>query len=408
MLDNQITLLNETTLKCLNEADEINIIKSFAQIGIKVLAADFGFVWLNSLESKELKLVYKSPHTPYTPQNPKEDGRNYKVIKNFLPDYVTKVKKRNDQYDVSSHMKSFVIIPLGYKKRAYGSMVFCFKKEEPFLEDKKSLCVFLGNSTAQTLTINRLIATEIETQKRVIALKEVSRLLNEEKIKTEFIANTTHELRTPLAIIQGNVHLAMLRLDRDAKIPKSVLRAIDHEVVYLSGIISDLSILISKEGKFKHDVVRENVNLNLLIKRVIKRCETLADKKNISIKLHKMPEVTLNGDATYLTKMLVNLISNSIIYGNKKGRTEVIVKKIKKNIIITVSDNGIGISKGDLPHIFKRFYRVDKFHNSGGNSIGLGLAIVKWIAEIHNGTVSVKSTLGKGSTFSVSLKTSDN
>src|SRR3989338_8549246 len=105
----------------------------------------------------------------------------------------------------------------------------------------------------------------------------------------------------------------------------------------------------------------------------------------------------------YLEKMLINLIRNSIIYGHKNGHTGVIVENIKDGIVISITDDGIGISPEDLAHVFERFYRADKFHSSGGSSIGLGLAIVKWIAEVHGGTVSAESVKRKGSVFSVYL-----
>ena len=97
------------------------------------------------------------------------------------------------------------------------------------------------------------------------------------------------------------------------------------------------------------------------------------------------------------------LLTPSILYGHLNGHTLIQVEKSKQFITINVIDDGIGISKEDLPHVFERFYRVDKFHRSGGNSIGLGLAIVKWIAEIHGGEVGVTSIKGKGSIFSVTL-----
>jgi len=129
----------------------------------------------------------------------------------------------------------------------------------------------------------------------------------------------------------------------------------------------------------------------------------LAYKKNISITAKNIPSITILGDKGYLEKMLVNLIKNSIIYGNKNGHTEIVAKKSKGFIIINIIDDGIGMLEEDLPHVFERFYRADKYHRSGGNSIGLGLAIVKWVAEIHGGEVNVKSIKNKGSNFGVSI-----
>lgn len=244
---------------------------------------------------------------------------------------------------------------------------------------------------------------DITERKKLESMKETKRLLEEEKFKIQSIADTTHELRTPLAIIKGNVDLAMLRGKKNPKTPNSTLRAINFEIKNLSNILSDLSLITSKAWELKNRIYYARVNLKSLIMEVAKRCRALAYKKNISITAKDIPSLTILGDKTYLEKMMVNLVKNSIIYGNKNGHTKILAKKSKGFVTISVSDDGIGISKEDIPHVFERFYRADRYHRSGGNSIGLGLAIVKWVSEIHGGEVSVTSNKNKGSIFSVSL-----
>lgn len=263
---------------------------------------------------------------------------------------------------------------------------------------------FVSNSymAGGTLVIQCNIR-DITERKRVDLIKETKRLLEEEKMKVRSIADATHEFRTPLAVIKGNVDLALNSRGRNKKSPKSAFRAINYEIKHLSGILSDLSLITSKAWELKGRVTYEKINLKSLINTVVGRCKTLSYKKKISITTRKIPNLVILGDKMYLEKMLVNLVRNSILYGHPKGSTIIDVKQSKQSVIINVTDNGIGISKEDLPHIFERFYRVDKFHRSGGHSIGLGLSIVKWIAEIHGGEVSVKSVKGKGSVFKVSL-----
>ena len=242
---------------------------------------------------------------------------------------------------------------------------------------------------------------DITERKRLELVKETSRLLEEERLKVASIADATHEIRTPLAIMKGNVDLA-LRVG--GKNPKTALRAINYEIKHLSGILSDLSLITSEAWELKNRILYERISLSSLIKVVVARSKALASDKKISISATKVPKVIILGDRSYLEKLLVNLLKNSIIYGNKNGRTKIITKQSKNMVIIDVIDNGIGISKEDLPHVFERFYRADKFHKSGGNSIGLGLAIAKWITEIHGGEISVESPgEKKGSTFTVSL-----
>ena len=263
---------------------------------------------------------------------------------------------------------------------------------------------FVTNSyMAGAIRVIQCNIRDITERKKLELAKETSRLLEEERLKVESIADATHELRTPLAIIKGNVDLAMRSQLKNPKPPKSALRAINYEIKHLSSILTDLTLITSNKVELKNKIIYNKVNLRLLLVRVIGRCTTLAYKKNISITANKIPDLTIFGDKAYLEKMLANLIKNSIDYGKENGHTEILAKESKGFIIITITDDGSGIAEEDLPHVFERFYRADKFQSSGGSGTGLGLAIVKWIAEVHGGEVSVKNLGNAGSVFKVSL-----
>lgn len=271
---------------------------------------------------------------------------------------------------------------------------------------------FVANSyiAGETLVIQCNIR-DITERKKFEQTKEIKRLLEDERGKVQSIADATHEFRTPLAIIKGNVDLAMLDASKNPKSLKSAFRAINHEIKHLSGILVDLSLITSKAWELKNRIVYEKVALKPFIAMVVERCIVLAHKKNISITAEKIPAISLLGDKGYLEKMLVNLVRNSIIYGNKNGHTEIKVTQSKDCVVIQVIDDGIGISDEDMPYVFDRFFRAEKLTTSLGSSIGLGLAIVKWVAEIHGGTVSVSNRKNKkGTVFSVTLpiKATDN
>jgi len=245
---------------------------------------------------------------------------------------------------------------------------------------------------------------DITERKKLEVLNAMHALLEEERLKTEFIANATHELRTPLAIIRGNVDLAMLKKPKMEKSALSTFKKINYEIEHLSNIVSDLALTTSKGGNLKNRIIYKDINLKRLIAAVIARSQTLASSKKVSIKSINIPPVVISGDMLYLEKMLVNLIKNSILYGKENGLTTISAEIVNGFVTISITDDGIGISNENLHKVFDRFYRVHNEHEVHGISgSGLGLSIVKWIVEIHGGSVSASSIEGKGSTFSVLL-----
>lgn len=398
----KVSLISQVALDSMVQDDHLTIIKKFTDGAIDIFEADFGFAWWKFHDNEKYKLAYKSLTTPYEPTYPRKNAGNDIARANKKPFFDSFVQKKNYMFDISLYLKSYIIVPIFYNDLIYGSLVLCYKKQHVFSPDELDLAVILGNTTAQTITIHRFNEKEYEALKKAELLKDTKRLLKEEKLKTEFIANATHELRTPIAIIKGNVDLALLKKNKKPKSPLSVFHAINTEISHISGIISDLTLIASRKIALKHRIISEDVDIKTLINKVVSRFNILAQQKNISLNTSGVTSVIIKGDRVYLEKMLANLVKNSIMYGRVNGHTKIKTVASKKSISIHIEDDGIGISREDLPHIFERFYRADKSHNSDGNSTGLGLAIVKWAAEIHGGKVSVKK-LKKGTVFTVTL-----
>jgi signal transduction histidine kinase len=243
---------------------------------------------------------------------------------------------------------------------------------------------------------------DITERKKIDSIKDAKRLLEEERLRMESIANTAHELRTPLAIIKGNVDISMMEKAKGGSSDsKNALLSINHEVERLSEILSDIGLITSKAWNMETRIYYEDIDLQALIKAVVGRCKVIALKKNIKIITTSTPRSVILGDRRYLEKMFLNIIENAIVYGVENGHIEISATKSGVFIKIDIADDGIGVSKNDLPHVFERFYRADKSHN--GSGVGLGLSIVKWIAELHGGEVSARNKKDRGMVVSVLL-----
>lgn len=236
------------------------------------------------------------------------------------------------------------------------------------------------------------------TKQLDIANQKLSRAMD---LKTKFIADASHELRTPLTVIRGNLDITARSADNSYEDYKDTLHIIDGETNRMAGILADLTILAQADSS--QQVKWEDINLEMLLNGVAQSMRVLGKDRGIAVELGKIEKVDLRGDNSKLEKLFINLVSNAIKYGKRGGWVKLSMAKQKNGVRIIVEDNGIGIGKDDLPLVFERFYRVDKVRSRQTGGSGLGLAICKSIVDMHGGEISVKSAMGKGSTFIVDL-----
>ena len=217
-------------------------------------------------------------------------------------------------------------------------------------------------------------------------------------MRSQFVANVSHELKTPLTSIKGFAET--LKYVEDEETRSKFLDIINNESERLSKLIDDILVLSNIENTYKLD--SEVFKPYRVISDIFDIVKNQADKKNISLIFENNYKGDLRGSKDKFLQLSLNLIENAIKYSNLNGEVKVSIDYIDKNFVMKVIDNGIGIPVSDLPRIFERFYRVDKSRTTRGT--GLGLAIVKHIVKLFDGEIKVDSKLGKGSIFTVKIK----
>jgi signal transduction histidine kinase len=213
-----------------------------------------------------------------------------------------------------------------------------------------------------------------------------------------FVDDASHELRGPLTVIRGNMDLLKRKLGEEER--RESLNAMERESIRMSKIVDDLLLLAEVEsGQLEQ---KQKVSLKEIVLGEMERAKALAIERKIIVE-HK-EDLAVRGDAQRLRQLLANLVDNAIKYTPDHGTITLSLFRDNSWARMEVTDTGIGISPDHIPHIFDRFYRVDKARSRASGGTGLGLAIVKGIAEQHGGKVTVTSKPSKGSTFTVWLK----
>jgi two-component system phosphate regulon sensor histidine kinase PhoR len=223
-------------------------------------------------------------------------------------------------------------------------------------------------------------------------------------MRSDFVANVSHEIKTPLTAIKGFVETLQHGKVKKPKEVQRFLGIIQKHVECLNTIIDDLLTLsrIEQEDKEK-PITLQVYKISDIFQSAAQICRSKAEEKGISVDLLDNFGIMAKIDAHLLEQAVVNLIDNAVKYSESEGRIRVVADQTETEIIIRVQDQGMGIAQKHLPCLFERFYRVDKARSRNLGGTGLGLAIVKHIAQAHGGYVTVESTLGKGSTFSIHL-----
>jgi signal transduction histidine kinase len=227
--------------------------------------------------------------------------------------------------------------------------------------------------------------------------------LNEvDEQREAFVANVSHELKTPLASIKLLTENLLLQDNIEKKVYREFLKDINDEIDRLNNIVTELLSLVDLDkNKLKLDL--QITYLNYILEKIIEQLNPLAKEKNMKLIFEERDRIQIKIDKNKIKQAVINIVHNAIKYSDEGSVVKIALYTDKNYATIKISDNGYGIPKESLPYIFDRFYRVDKARSRKTGGTGLGLSISKQIINMHHGTINVKSRVGRGTTFYVKI-----
>ena len=262
---------------------------------------------------------------------------------------------------------------------------------------------YVSNEIALIYPVRRVFgvnATPIFDNKVIsgclVVVHDITEIRRLETVRSDFVANVSHELKTPLTSIKGFVETLLEGALNDKENNRNFLKIIQEHTERLNSLVDDLLSLSHLESK-EITLNKKSFNLRSQLEEVISGFKSQLKKMGIDIKNELPASISINADKDRIEQVFTNLIDNAIKFNKEKGFVRIFSEEINGKVKITVEDSGIGIPEKDIPRIFERFYRVDKARSRELGGTGLGLSIVKHIVELHGGSVSVESTEGLGS-----------
>lgn len=287
-----------------------------------------------------------------------------------------------------------------YLQNGYANSVKNFIKDAFILE--KSLERRMEIAKVEFQAISVPVMSHGTFSGCLILMQDISKALQGEKMQKQFLADASHELKTPIAVIKGMLEILNREDFNDPQIEKDFLFQMEQETKRLEELVKDI-LTLSKMSSDKPVLDRKKMDMQELIEDVVQSMSKAAAAKGLEIFTTYRYHDMVFCDPLRMRQVITNLLSNAIKYSDK-GRIDISLVQEDAFVVLRVADCGDGLDEEQLAHIFERFYRVkdDRSRNSGGS--GLGLAIVKSIVEAHKGEIKVKSELGKGTTFQIYLK----
>jgi PAS domain S-box-containing protein len=304
------------------------------------------------------------------------------------------IKRLKEKLNFPSKKDTFIVVPITSKKQVVGAVILdIVNLEDLSKEDREMLDMYL--TTIGIAIDNVQLYYQLDSSFK--NLKAIDRM------RTEFIDVASHELRTPLASIK--IYTDLMRkgyIGNFSKDEISQLEDMNKNIIDLNNLISDMLDFTRTEHDFSQLKVKRVILANVA-DEVVANFRSLAKTRKIELDIKSKGDTTTKSDYQMVKKIFTNLISNAIKYSHDGEKVIVNVKEEGNHIAVSIKDKGIGISKKDLPHVFKRFYMGDTSLTREKDQLGLGLSIAKSIVERHGGKIWAESKIGKGSLFSFTI-----
>jgi len=310
-------------------------------------------------------------------------------------------------FNWSSVLILFVsVFVIGYIVFFYALQIFIYRKIKLVYKSIHHL----KSGKEESLLKYKLNEDPIDKMNKEVVEWENEKILEIEQLKKlevyrkEFVANVTHELKTPLFSIQGYIHTLLDGALEDEKVNKIFLEKASRNVDRLTNLISDLEVITQLESG-SYTLEQEVFDIHMLTNDVFDSLDLKSSLRKIKLSFQKGSDEPFYvfADKEKIRQVLINLLDNSIKYGKENGNTIVSFYEIDENILVEVTDDGNGIDEQHLNRLFERFYRADKSRSRDIGGTGLGLSIVKHIIEAHGQTINVRSSFGVGTTFGFTL-----
>lgn len=262
--------------------------------------------------------------------------------------------------------------------------------------------VYIYYPKERILDVNTILLPDTDGTQVIVLMYDITEIRRLEKVRSDFVTNASHELRTPVTALKGFAEVLLDGAMEDPELTKQFLEIIQKESRRLEILVNDILELSRAEQK-QVTMQKETLVLNEVVKDCFELIQSQAEEKNIRLRVFSnvAEEIMMYGEKSRVEQVLNNLIFNAVNYTDRNGKVSVMLDQTDKDVVIHVVDTGIGIPEDELNRIFERFYRVDKARSRNSGGTGLGLSIVRNLVEKLNGTIEVKSTLGLGTTFTV-------